>query len=261
MKLSKKELKKIIYDFNSKSNRLMQADFEDYVDVLSKFISFIREEELIFDYITSCGKIDFDLESEYQKVAKSFGRMVFSTGESDTEEIRNVYAILSYIADNKGKIDYGILDGYSNSRKYQDKIKKFNERFVFVLIRHIETYLTKIGFDMGIDENAGYSITVTNGQVNIANDNATINATNNNGIDITELSRLINEVRKKGINLSDVYKETLSGNLNFIEQELKTRKPRKNFLKTAIDGLKTIKGTVEFGTATMALIEFVRKFI
>ena len=34
MKLNRSELKKIIYDFNSISNRLLQADFEDYNDVL-----------------------------------------------------------------------------------------------------------------------------------------------------------------------------------------------------------------------------------
>ena len=42
--------------------------------------------------------------------------------------------------------------GYSSSSKWQDKIKGFNERFVMVLIRHVESYLTKVGIDMGIDE-------------------------------------------------------------------------------------------------------------
>ena len=36
MKLNRKELRKIQYDFNSCSNRLLQANYEDYADVLGK---------------------------------------------------------------------------------------------------------------------------------------------------------------------------------------------------------------------------------
>lgn len=55
-----------------------------------------------------------------------------------------------------------------------------------VLIRHIERYLTKIGIDMGLDEKVSYLITIENRQVNIANDNSTINATNTvDGIDVS----------------------------------------------------------------------------
>ena len=39
-----------------------------------------------------------------------------------------------------------------------------NERFVMVLIRHVESYLTKVGIDMGIDEKNIYNVTVQNGQ-------------------------------------------------------------------------------------------------
>ena len=38
MNLNKKDLRKIMYDFNSISNRLMQADFHDYNSILKKFL-------------------------------------------------------------------------------------------------------------------------------------------------------------------------------------------------------------------------------
>lgn len=239
----------------------MQADYQDYTGVLVKFISYISENELIFDYITNCGNIDFDLDSEYQEVAKSYGRLILSLGESDTEEVRNVYAILSYIADNKKEIYRGLAIGYSSSDKFQDKIKGFNDRVVMVLIRHIDRYLTKIGIDMGIDENIRYSITVTNGQVNIANDDATINATNNNGIDSGHLSQLIIAVKTELNSLSSADQESASGNLEVIEQELQAEKPRKSFIKTALSGLKILKGSAEFGAAVVALIDFIQKVI
>jgi hypothetical protein len=239
----------------------MQANYQDYTDILIKFILYIRENKLILDYITDCGNIDFDLESEYREVAKSYGRLIFSLGESDAEEVRNVYAILSYIADNKKEIYYEIAMGYSSSNNYQDKVKGFNERFVMVLIRHIERYLTKIGIDMGMDENVRYSITVANGQVNIANDNATINATNSNGIDFAYLSQLISAVKGELNSLSSADQGSASDDLEVIEQELQAEKPRKNFIRTALSGLKTLKGSAEFGATVVTLIDFVQKII
>lgn len=261
MRLNRKELKKIIYDFNSISNRLLQADFEDYTGVLIKFVSYIRGNELIFDYITDCGEVDFDLEKEYQEVATSYGGLIFSLGESDAEEVRNVYALLSYIADNKNEIHYGVASGYANSSKYQDKVKGFNHRVVMVLIRHIERYLTKIGIDMGMDENVRYSITVTNGQVNIASDSAIINATQTIGINSEHLSQLINAVRIEMGGLSPANKKSASDNLAIIEQELQAERPRKDFIRTAFSKLQELKGPTEFIAAVVTLMQFVQQFI
>ena len=47
MKLNRKELRKIQYDFNSCSNRLLQANYEDYADVLGKFVNYIDSTPII----------------------------------------------------------------------------------------------------------------------------------------------------------------------------------------------------------------------
>ena len=152
MTLNRTDLKKIIYDFNSISNRLLQANFQDYLDVLTKFVSFLKNTPIIYDYIVDCGSYEGNLEQEVDEVRKSYGRLIFSTGDSDEEEIRTVYAILNYIVENKIDVYRGIAFGYSSSKNYQDIIKGFNDRFVMVLIRHIERYLTKVGIDMGLDD-------------------------------------------------------------------------------------------------------------
>ena len=133
-----------------------------------------------------------------------------------------------------------------------------------VLIRNIETYLTKIGIDMGIDENVSYTITVKNGQVNIANDNAVINATNTiNGARLDELTKLISEIKLAAENskLSSDDAEMVNSNLEVIQEEMKADKPRVGFIKTAISGLKAIKGTAEFGAAVVALVQFIQPLI
>lgn len=261
MRLNRNELRKIQYDFNSFSNRLLQADFQDYTDVLGKFLNFINSNPIILDYISDCGQCDWNLEEEVKEVQSSYGRMIFSTGDTEEEEVRNVYAVLQYIVDKSIVVHYGIGRGYSSSNKYQDKIKGFNERFVMVLIRHIERYLTKVGIDMGLDDKITYNVTVQNGQAIIATDNATVTATNNVGVDVDKLSKLIADVRLASSSLTPEEQENVADSLEVIEAEASADKPKKGMLRTAIATLKSIKGIKEFGEAVVALTECVNSLI
>lgn len=115
---------------------------------------------------------------------------------------------------------------------------------------------------MGIDERVTYAITVENGQVNIASDHSTINATNTiNSIDAETLNELIGDINKNAKDLSIDDKETLVSSLDVIKEESKSSNPRRSFLKTAIVGLQTIKGTVEFAAAVTALIQFIQSML
>lgn len=262
MKLNRAELKKILYEFNSMSNRLLQADFRDYSDILSMYVAFLTENELIHEYILDCGNCDQDMEQEFAEVRSH--RAVFALGNTVKEEVRNVYAILKYVVDNNLDVSRGIGMSYSYSHKYQEILKDFNNRVTMVLIRHIETYLTKVGIDMGLDDSISYSITVKDGQVIIANDNAVVNATNTvNGVNKEELVKLITEIKlaAENSNLSPEDEETVNNSLEVIEEEIAKEKPRKGFLKMAITGLKAIKGTAEFGAAIATLIKFIQPFI
>ena len=151
--------------------------------------------------------------------------------------------------------------GYSYSSSYQDKIKGFNERFVMVLIRHVERYLTKIGIDMGLDDKVIYNVTVQSGQAIIATDNATVTATNQVGVDIGELKKLIADVQSAANTLTSEAKETVSECLEVIESEVAAEKPKKGMLKTAMGTLSAIKGATEFGAAVAALVQFATVFI
>ena len=257
MKLNRKELRKIQYDFNSCSNRLLQADYGDYAGVLAKFVKYMDSTPIINDYICGCGSCDWNLEEEIKKVQGSYGRLIFSLGETDEEEVRNVYAVLRFLVETNNSVYRGVAMGYSSSSKWQDKIKGFNERFVMVLIRHVERYLTKIGIDMGIDEKNVYNVTVQNGQAIIANDNSTVTATTHIGVNANELERLIAAVRTKMDTLTDTDKETASESLEVIEAEIVSEKPKKSMIKTAITSLQAIKGATEFGAAVSALIQFI----
>ena len=158
MKLTRNDLRKILNDFNSLSNRLLQANFDDYKTVLARFVRFITDTEIINDYIISCGECTQNMEEEFKAVRSM--QAIFDLGDTDEEEIRNVYAILKYAVENNISIPYGVALSYSHSRKFQDSLKEFNDRVTMVLIRHIENYVTKIGIDMGLDDKVVYNITL-----------------------------------------------------------------------------------------------------
>ena len=103
-----------------------------------------------------------------------------------------------------------------------------------------------------------YNITAK--QVNIANDNSNINVNQCNNIDIDELNSLIANVRQnipQNICAEDL--EIIDDNLEIIESEFLQSEPKKGFIKTAITGLKTIKGTIEFTAAITTLYMFIAK--
>ena len=261
MKLNKKELRKLQYDFNSICNRLLQADYQDYPEVLWKFLKLLNNAPIILDYIKDCGVCDWDMEETIQSVQMAYGRKILGTGETDEEEVRNVYAVLSYLVETNNSIYHGVAMGYSSSGKYQDKIKGFNERFVMILIRHIERYLTKVGIDMGIDDRVIYNVTVDNGQAIIAADNATVTATNNVSVDRDELKRLITDIQSTAQNFCEEDKQTVSECIEVIKNEAVENKPKKGMLKTALSTLTALKGTAEFVAAVMALIQFIEPLI
>lgn len=245
-----------MYSFNSICNRLLQADFQDHNSVLSRFLGFIKDNPVIYEYVLDCGICDQNLEQEFKEVSGSYGRVIFTLGDTDAEEVRNVFAILCHITDNDIEVYWSIAAGYTSSNKYQDRVKAFNDRVVMVLIRHIETYLSRIGIDMGVDEKVQYNITVHNGQVNIANDYAQLTDTNTVGADLDQLGKLIQAIKDSSTDLSPEDKELLNDNLDVIQEEAASDKPRKGFLKTALTGLKAIKGSVEFAAAVASLLQF-----
>lgn len=239
------------------SNRLLQADFQDYLGVLKKYIAFLENTPIIIEYIRDCGKCDSDIEKDVKEVQQGSGNYIFSIGDTEQEEVRDIFAILKCIAENDIEVQYGIAWGYSSSNKYQDKIKGFNQRFVMILIRHIENFLTNVGIDMGLDDKISYNVTVQNGQAIFAGDNATITATNTVGIDKDELAKLIAAVRDNANGLSPEESETVNTCLDTMADEAKSEKPKRGVLMMAKNALSVIKGTAEFGAAVAALIQFI----
>ncbi len=239
----------------------MRVDFSDYSVVLKKFLIYVESTELIWAVITDAGDLSYDVAEKVREVS-GYSNNILDLGDTEQEEITNIYHILKYCSDNAVDIPYKLAFSYSSSTKWQDKTREFNNRVVLVIINNIEAYLTKVGIDMGLDENTKYNITVNNGQVNLASENATINATQNNGVDIKKIESLVANIVNNidSIALNEE-KQQVEESLEVIQTELTSSKPKKSMINTALTGLKAIKGSAEFGAVVIALIQFVKLII
>jgi len=109
--------------------------------------------------------------------------------------------------------------------------------------------------------------TVQNYQLNYIMNCKNVTISQNNGVDIKELVRLIEAVQKAmPVGLSDDDIESMSDSLDVIRDELPQKQPRKGFLKIASDKLKEIekkanlhklKEAAEFSATVVALVQFI----
>lgn len=244
--------------FNSVSNRLLQSSYGNYLDDLRRFCNYLEANELIMEYIDSCGGFNSEMESLLDECLHQGGKIQFSIDED--EETSEIYSYIKIICNRDyDSLPPGIILPYSSSNKFADMLKEFNHCVILALINHISDYLKKVGIEMGMDDNVTYNI---NGQqVNIANDNASITAIqNNNGIDANELHKLI-EAMKSDLNpnLSSEDRADAEESIDIIESELSSGSPDKQKVKSQFKLLKRLDVGVKFASACCSLLTFADK--
>ncbi|MBD5113247.1 MAG: hypothetical protein HDT42_12075 [Ruminococcaceae bacterium] len=260
MKMNRKELKKTISDFNTISTRLLQSDYDEYIGVLKRFLNFIESTEIVNDFIQDCGGYCADIEESFNEVCQSFEPTRFNFSIGTEEETSEIYSLVKLLCENNFQHPpLELLTAYSYAKKYNDMVKDFNHKVIFVLVGHIENYLKKVGIDMGLDSNITYNI--NGNQVNVANDNATINATQNNGIDAAELKKLFDSMRNSlSEELSEEDKKDAEECIDIIEQELQSNNPNEETVKTRFKLLKRIDCSVKFLSACASVATFANRF-
>lgn len=170
-----------------------------------------------------------------------------------------------YLHEQSISIPYSVGLSYAHgSNRCQEGIDGFNQRFVMILIQNIENYLSKLAIDLGVGENNTMNIDVKNGQVNIAQDNAKIEAHNviHDFPDNKELDILIKAVRDT-YQASDNHEEleSINESLDIIKEEILKEKPRKVCINGALNLLKSINNTTQFAAAVTAIAGFVVPYI
>ncbi len=134
-------------------------------------------------------------------------------------------------------------------------IRGFNNRVFLVFVNQIESYLTKIGIDIGLDDKIEMNI----GQMNVANNGSYISTMNYIIDRVNELIANLENETDSIDNEDDI--KLVQDSIDVIKEEIKSEKPKKSVLNVALNTLKGIKGTAEFSAAVIAIIEYISKIL
>ena len=106
---------------------------------------------------------------------------------------------------------------------------------------------------------------VNGGQVNIAEGNATINATQNNGVNLEELNSIVNDIVNNITTVNSDYKETILDAVDMLKDEFSKDNPKKNRLRRCVTLLAPmvtiLNGFPSLVEKIGALIDFINKYI
>lgn len=264
MEITKVDLKILIKEFLTASNRVLRAGYEMYPEELLKFTKFLESKPLIWSYIVSCGEPEFNVAKEVEEVNNSFGRNIFSLGSTNEKEVANIYAVIKYLADTNYNGRGYLFYGYSSSKQYQEKVNGFGNDYIRIMITHIESYLSTLGIRMGVDSKMTINLEIndsnlTNAQVNVAGEGASI-VTTQSIKDFNEFDKLIKTILSMTASLGADERETVTECVETLET-IKDKKPKKSIIKMALTTLQGVAGTTEFLAAVAALAQFVQSMM
>ncbi|HIQ90968.1 MAG TPA: hypothetical protein IAB27_05035 [Candidatus Coprosoma intestinipullorum] len=261
--INKKELKKQCIEFRTVASRVLTSDFQVFNANLKRLINFIDSIEIIRQYIDSCicQYNELKIADDVEEVCTNYG-CIFEDYIEEEKEVAYIYQILKYIVDNN--IDCrAYIKSYSSSSKYQDKLKSFCDNVVEPLVNHIDVNYERIFIEMGMDEETKYTIVNNGGQVNIAQDNANITATQ---INYNKLNELVANIKQKVDDIKDEeLKQEIIDNTEGIQEELEKKEIKKGRVKSFIASLQTklpsIGSMIEISAAITELITFAQQYI
>ncbi len=260
----KVELKKVLNGFHGQASRLMRAQFDCFQEELSKFLSYIENTPLIKDHIDECVANDlpkeFDVDGEIDAVRNGYGTIFGPFGGSDEEETAEIYLILQAMHKHKISARGLFFTGYANGSKlYQDMLKGFLDRVAYILIEHVERYLTQIGLEMGLDEHQSQIVNVNNSpnaQVSTAGGKSFLIATQNNGLMRSELDSLLSNLLHLAQKLDAEQRELVSDSAETLKEELVSGAPKGKVVRPILAALKGISTGAEFIAAVTQIADF-----
>lgn len=225
MEISKKELRKISSRFRHLAANVMNAHFNEQLDLLEELLNYVKQTSLIYDYIQSLYYDINGLEELLNNINSSYGHQALDLGSDSNQRTYLLYKTFEYIVSKK-MMPYNFGWYYSGGKKYQDMAKAFGDRMVYPFVSEIEEYIKEISIDMGFDNDSKYNINInsTGVQVNIAEHGGSVHAEQENILNTEDLKNAIERVSNIIEKLDNLeLKSTLEQSLDTIKNEIKER--------------------------------------
>ncbi|ACK92899.1 hypothetical protein OWO94_26315 [Bacillus paranthracis] len=248
-----KKFKIISKSFRRVSGDLLYStDIHETMRLAIKFIAYIENESIIYDFIRKCHTQDYDIEEILNSKAYE---SKYDIPIDNNEEISFIYQLLKYATENLSSYNQ-LTYGYAlyKGAKFSDQVREFNYQVVRLLVNHITDYLEEMAIELGIDEkpNAKVLIQGNVGQFNYAEQgNIEAIQTNNQGEN--------NDLQKVAQELIELLKGTSLENKNIQEDAIdfvgevaqnieEGQSPKPSLLRRATESLTDINSMVESGS-------------
>ncbi len=250
-----KALKKISLNYRVAASRLLKTNFEDGMANLKRFLLFIDNQPIIKKFIDD-NFFEFDVEKEVRECETSYN-LLYSIPTEPLNELSFVYQILKYYSENYNNYLDPIPEAYSRDRSLQKHVDEFNKRVVMPFVNLINTFLEELYIEGG-DAALSNPITINNqsGQVNLAQHNSNITATQNLNTEAAKiLEKFIAALQVEKFDNKDELKEMLESVLADFRQN---STPDKTTISTLINKINNI---IALGELSVGAIETGKKLL
>lgn len=241
----------ISLEFRDVSSTLLNATNDVEANrALKKFLHFINNEPLIYNFITNNNTTTFDIKELMNDVGF---HTKFDIPLDDREEVAFIYQLLQYVSTNN--ISYSsIAFGYGASNKFRDMIREFNREVTQILYSRINRYLRGLEIKMGLNEKQG-GIVINqgpNGQLIMAK-HGDVQATQNNTANsndelLSTIQALIAELKENPISEVELQEDILDDLSDISNATQSGEQPRKSLIRRTLEKLQSINKLSAEGT-------------
>lgn len=185
--ITEKEFKQVDLEFRQRASRLCRAKFREVKMLLSKFLNFIEHTTILKDYIQSCNPnmSDEAIAKMVGAVIDGMGTVSFDFGNDIREEIARQYRMLQII-DEEENVDVILRIGMSidHSTHLQANVEGFIHAVVSPFVDNLTLFLHSVAMEVCASPGKDITLNISgdHAQVNVSQDQSTLNATQNNGI-------------------------------------------------------------------------------
>lgn len=245
MAIDKKDLKIISRDFRIRANAVYNASHLQFNARVAMLINYIDAQPIIKEYMEHIC-VDYNPADDLNEIKKSHGCSIYNLPADEQQACSEIYQILSYISEHQEYPTYLIGRCFSSANEYDDLVGCVYTELIDFMVQEIDRYLINIATKMGFDEKSQYQIIVNghNAQVVVAQDNSQIDAVQNNGLKLNEVSSLIEEI------------------LGIIDREVENKELAKS-LKGQVEIIKceTNQPTPGYSDSLMHLVRFLSALV
>lgn len=237
--------------FRDVSSTLLNATNDVEADrALKKFLHFINNEPLIYDFIATHNKTTFDIKELMKDVGY---HTKFDIPLDDSEEVAFIYQLLQYVSDNNIRYS-SIAFGYGTSNKFRDTIREFNREVTQILYSRINRYLRELEIEMGLNEKQG-GIVINqgpNGQLIMAK-HGDVQATQNNTATSNDellgiIQTLIAELKANPVGEAELQEDILDDLTDIADATQNGEQPKKSLIRRTLEKLKSVNELSAEGT-------------